>query len=81
MEQDIGRPTAYSILNTELADTLTVCDTKPGRVAAFAEELKHVTASTGLNVEINACDKDEQVAGADVSVGNRKHRITESCRG
>lgn len=62
----VGRPTAYSILNAELADTLTVCDTKPGLAAAFAEELKHVTASTGLNVEINACDKDEQVAGADV---------------
>ncbi len=49
-----------------LADTLTVCDTKLGLAAAFAEELKHVTASTGLTVEINSCDKDEQVAGADI---------------
>ncbi len=53
-------------MNAELADTLTVCDTKPELAAAFAEELKHVTASTGLNVEITSCDKDEQVNGADI---------------
>jgi malate dehydrogenase len=50
----------------ELADTITVCDTKPRLAAAFAEELKHVTASLGLDVEINACEKDEEVAGADI---------------
>jgi malate dehydrogenase len=50
----------------ELADTITVCDTKPGLAAAFAEELKHVTASLGLDVEINSCEKDEEVAGADI---------------
>jgi malate/lactate dehydrogenase len=50
----------------ELADTLTVCDTKPGLAAAFAEELKHVTASTGTNVEINSTDKDEGVSNADL---------------
>jgi malate dehydrogenase len=50
----------------ELADTLTVCDTKPGLAAAFAEELRHVAASLGLDVEINACEKDEEVAGADI---------------
>jgi malate dehydrogenase len=52
----------------ELADTITVCDTKPGLAAAFAEELKHVTASLGLNVEINACEKDEEVTGADIII-------------
>jgi len=62
----VGRPTTYSILNAGLADTITVCDTKPGLAKSFAEELKHVTASTRLNVEINSCDKDEQVAGADI---------------
>ena len=62
----VGRPTAYTIMCAELADTLTVCDTKPGLAAAFAEELKHVTASLGLDVEINACEKDEEVAGADI---------------
>ncbi|MGQ9506345.1 MAG: malate dehydrogenase [Candidatus Bathycorpusculaceae bacterium] len=62
----VGRPTAYTIMCTELADTITVCDTKPGLAAAFAEELKHVTASLGLNVEINACEKDDEVAGADI---------------
>jgi malate dehydrogenase len=50
----------------ELADTLTVCDVKPGLAAAFAEELKHVTASNGLDVEINSCERDEEVTGADL---------------
>jgi len=62
----VGRPTAYTIMIAELAETLTVCDIKPGLATAFAEELKHVTASTGTNVEINSCDKDEQVSGADI---------------
>ncbi len=62
----VGRPTAYTIMCAGLADELTVCDTKPGLAAAFAEELKHVTASVGVNVKINSCDKDDQVSGADV---------------
>jgi malate dehydrogenase len=62
----VGRPTAYTVLCAELADTLTVCDSKSGLAAAFAEELKHVTASIGLDVEVNACEKDEDVAGADL---------------
>jgi malate dehydrogenase len=62
----VGRPTAYTVMCAELADTLTVCDSKSGLAAAFAEELKHVTASIGLDVEVNACEKDEDVAGADL---------------
>ena len=62
----VGRPTAYSIMCAQLADTLTVCDTKPGLAVAFAEELKHVTVSLGIDVEIISCDKDEAVSGADV---------------
>ena len=62
----VGRPTAYSIMCAELADTLTVCDIKPGLAAAFAEELTHVTASTGTNVTINSTDQDEGVNDADL---------------
>ena len=62
----VGRPTAYTIMCAELADTITVCDTKPGLATAFAEELKHVTASLGLNTKIIACQKDEEVTGADI---------------
>jgi len=62
----VGRPTAYTILCAELADTITVCDTKSGLAHAFAEELRHVTASLRLDVEIIACEKDEDVAGADI---------------
>jgi malate dehydrogenase len=51
---------------TGLAETLTVCDTKPGLAVAFAEELRHVTASLGLDVEIIACERDEEVSGADI---------------
>jgi malate dehydrogenase len=50
----------------ELADTLTVCDVKPRLAAAFAEELKHAAASIGFDVEINACERDEEVAGAEI---------------
>jgi malate/lactate dehydrogenase len=62
----VGRPTAYAVMCAGLADTLTVCDVKPGLAAAFAEELKHVTASIGLDVEINFCERDEEVTGADL---------------
>jgi malate dehydrogenase len=62
----VGRPTVYAIMCTRLADKLTVCDTKPGLAAAFADELKHVTASIGLDVEINCCERDEDVAEADM---------------
>jgi len=62
----VGRPTAYTIMCTGLAETLTVCDTKPGLAAAFAEELRHVTASLGLDVEIIPCERDEEVSGADI---------------
>ncbi|MEM3730859.1 MAG: malate dehydrogenase [Candidatus Bathyarchaeia archaeon] len=62
----VGRPTAYTIMCAELADTITVCDIRPGLAAAFAEELRHVAASLGLDVEINACEKDEDVVGADI---------------
>ena len=62
----VGRPTAYTILCSELADKITVCDTKSGLAQAFAEELKHVTVSLGLDVEILSCDKDENVTDADI---------------
>lgn len=62
----MGRPTAYTIMCSGLADTLTLCDTKPGLSAAFAEELKHVTASLGVDIEIVSCEKDEEVSNADV---------------
>lgn len=62
----VGRPTAYTIMCSGLADTLTVCDVKPGLAAAFAEELKHVTSSIGIDVEINSCEKDEEVTNADI---------------
>ncbi len=51
---------------SEIADEFTVCDVKPGLAAAFAEELKHVTASIGLNLEINSCENDEDISGADI---------------
>jgi malate dehydrogenase len=62
----VGRPTAYSIMEARLPDTLTLCDTKPGLAAAFGEELKHVKASTQNNVEIFSCERDEQVTNADI---------------
>jgi malate dehydrogenase len=62
----VGRPTAYTIMCAQLADTITVCDTKPGLANAFAEELRHVTASLRLDVEVIACERDEDVAGAEV---------------
>jgi malate dehydrogenase len=62
----VGRPTAYTIMCSEIADTLTLCDVKPGLASAFAEELKHVTASLNIEVEIDSCEQDEEVAGADI---------------
>jgi malate dehydrogenase len=50
----------------ELADKLTVCDTKPGLAKAFAEELRHVTASLHSDVEIVAAERDEDVTDADI---------------
>ena len=51
---------------SQLADKITLCDTKPGLAKAFAEELRHVTASQNLNVEIIACEKDEEVTDANI---------------
>ena len=62
----VGRPTAYTIMGAELADTITVCDTKKGLAKAFAEELRHVTASLSLDVDIISCERDEDVKGADI---------------
>lgn len=62
----VGRPTAYTIMCAGLASTMTICDTKPGLAKAFAEELRHASASLRLDVEINACERDEDVAGADI---------------
>lgn len=62
----VGRPTAYAIMSAHLADTITVCDTKPGLAKAFAEELKHVTASLQIDVEIIAHEKDEDIEDADI---------------
>jgi malate dehydrogenase len=62
----VGRPTAYTILCAGLAGTMTVCDTKPGLALAFAEELRHVAVSLGLDVKINSCEKDEDVYDADI---------------
>lgn len=62
----VGRPTAYPIMCAGLAETITVCDTKPGFAASFAEELHYVTTSLGLDVEINDCERDEEVSGADI---------------
>jgi len=62
----VGRPTAYTIMCSELADTITVCDTKRGLAKAFCEELRHATASLGLDVDIVACERDGDVTGADI---------------
>ena len=62
----VGRPTAYTILCSKLADKLTVCDIKPGLANAFAEELRHVTASLGIDVEIIACEKTEDVKESEI---------------
>ncbi len=62
----VGRPTVYTIMCAELAETITVCDTKLGLARAFAEELRHVTASLKSEVDIIACERDEDVAGADI---------------
>ena len=62
----VGRPTAYTIMCAKLADKITVCDTKQGLATAFAEELRHVTASLRLDVDIIACERDENVADVDI---------------
>jgi malate dehydrogenase len=62
----VGRPTAYTIMCAALADTITVCDTKPGLAKAFAEELRHVTVSQNLDIEVISCEHPIDVFGADV---------------
>jgi malate dehydrogenase len=62
----VGRPTAYTIMCSGIAGKLTVCDVKPGLATAFAEELKHVTASIGLDIEINSCEEAKDISGADI---------------
>ena len=70
---NLGRQTIYSIMYAGLADTLTTCDIKPNLASAFSEELSHVNASLGLDIEINSCERIDEVSGADIiliSAGN-----------
>jgi len=53
-------------MDAMLPDRLTLCDTKPGVAKAFAEELKHVKASTRNKVEICSCEREDHVKGADI---------------
>ncbi|MFZ7136900.1 MAG: malate dehydrogenase [archaeon] len=62
----VGRPTAYTILCSKLADRITVCDIQPELATAFAEELRHVAASLRLDVEIISCETASDVVGADI---------------
>ena len=62
----VGRPTAYTIMCSGLASKLTVCDIKPGLAKAFSEELRHVSASLGIDIEIIDCERDEDVTDADI---------------
>jgi malate/lactate dehydrogenase len=60
----VGRPTAYTLMYTELADTIIVWDTKLGLARALAEEHRHVTASLKIDVEVIACERDEDIVCA-----------------
>ncbi|MCW4015234.1 MAG: malate dehydrogenase [Candidatus Bathyarchaeota archaeon] len=62
----VGRPTAYTIMCSRLADTITVCDINPCLAKAFAEELRHVTASLQLDVDVIACENAKDVTDADI---------------
>ena len=64
----IGRPTAYSLLNTELMGELSLVDIKPGLAWAFGEELKHAAASLNSDVKINTYEVDEGPHNADLIV-------------
>jgi malate/lactate dehydrogenase len=59
----------------EDCDKLIVCDVKPGLAAAFAEELKHVAASLGLEVEIKSCEKSEDVDDVDIILISDQHLV------
>ena len=60
----VGRPTAYTVLCSNIADELTVCDIKPGLATAFAEKLKHVTSSIKSDAKIFSCQKGREVKAA-----------------
>ena len=62
----VGRPTAYTIMCSELADELTVCDIHPGLANAFAEELRHVDASNQKDVSVYSCDDPKNIVDVDV---------------
>lgn len=62
----VGRPCIYSIMCAKLADKITVCDTKPGLATAFAEDLKHAATSLGIDVEIDACSRNDELERADI---------------
>ncbi|MFP3951511.1 MAG: lactate/malate family dehydrogenase [Candidatus Bathyarchaeia archaeon] len=62
----IGRPTAYTIFNEQMADEFSLVDTETEKSWAFGEELRHVASSMGYDVKINTYEKDEGVDGADL---------------
>jgi malate dehydrogenase len=62
----VGRPTAYSIINSGIVNEITLCDVKPGLAKAFAQEIGHVTSSINQHIQINYCEKNDEVNGADI---------------
>lgn len=64
----VGRPTAFAIMLKDVADELTVCDTKANLARAVRNDLSHAAPGYHLDTKLYATEKDEDVTGADVVV-------------
>ena len=62
----LGRVIAYTLVQEDYVSELSLVDIVPNLTKALREELKHVLAGIGKDVEIHAYEKPSEVSNADI---------------
>jgi len=62
----VGKAIAYTLIHEHYVTELSLVDIIPNLTKTFAEEIRHVTASLGKDIMINAYERSSDVSGADI---------------
>ena len=62
----LGRVIAYTLVQEDYVSELSLVDIVPNLTKALREELKHVLAGIGKDVEIHAYEEPSEVSNADI---------------
>ncbi len=64
----VGQAAAFALTQEEYIDELTLVDAAPRRAWAVAEEMRHARSGIRVPMEVNAFEKVEEIANADIVV-------------